>query len=127
MIMYPENILRSAKRIYPKIEADVPSHKDSIQQGTTELPPVDEVVQETPQSSYPSSRAVSPQQIQVDENTEMKDALIPDTIIIPGSPEGIHRTAPSSPGLLEEELLNILDEEDLSPPPDDSWKVSRDT
>jgi hypothetical protein len=125
--MYPENILRSTKPINQEMEPDIPSHGDLIKQDITELPPKEEVVDETPESSHPSSRAVSPQQIHVDGDVEMKDSLIPDTIAVPSSSEKAHRTAPSSPGFPEEELLNVPDEEEPSPPPDDSWKVSQDT
>jgi hypothetical protein len=65
--------------------------------------------------------------MQVDEDTKMNDPLLPDTVILPGLSENVHRTAPSSPDFLEEELLNIPDEEELSPPPDDSWKIYQDT
>jgi hypothetical protein len=126
IVMYPENILRSARPIHQETEPDGPPYEGQIQQDTIEPPPMDEVVEETPQSSLPSSRAGSPQKMHADEDTEMKDALIPEMIIIPSSPEKPHRTTPSSQGLLEEELFNVLDEEDPSPPPDDSWKINQD-
>ena len=124
--MYPENVLRSAKPIYQEIKPDIPSHGELVQQDM-EAPPIDEVVEETPESSQPSSRAASPGQMHVDGDTEMKDSLIPDTITVPGSSEKVYRTAPSSPGFPEEELLNIPDDEEPSLPPDDSWKIGQDT
>jgi hypothetical protein len=123
--MYPGNILRSAEPINQEIEPDIPSHGDLIKQDITEPPPREEVVDETPESSHPSSRAVSPQQMQVDGDAEMKDSLIPDTTAVVGSSETAYRPSPSS-DFLEKELLNVPDEEEPSPPPDDSWKVLQD-
>jgi hypothetical protein len=83
-----------------------------------------EVVLSSHPSSRALSRALSPQQMQVDKDTEM-DALLPDTITISGSSKKAYRKAPSSPGFPEEERRNVLDEEDPSPP-DDSWKTYQD-
>jgi len=124
IIMFPENLLRSAKPIYQEIEPDISSHGDLIKRDITEALPM-EVVEETPESSHPSSNVVSPQQMHVDGYIKINGSLIPGTITVPGSSEKAHRTSASSRGLPEEGPLNILGEE-LSLPSEDSWKVYQD-
>jgi hypothetical protein len=124
--MYPEHILRIPP---PTASNQEPTPPIKTRAQNRLSPP--EVIMDSPRISKPSSRVASPLR-HSSEAREVEMALtFPENFdeqmeVAPMEPESPKVPTPSSPGVLDDEIL-MADNESIASVPNEKWKTSQDS